>query len=304
MAEKKGVARLLQQMTAGDWLGVAIDSSKVGVEPERWGTPNIEVHPSSAGSACPRDIQLGMLGHKTEVKAQNRRRMDNGTDAHTRWSRELKEKGLLVSAGVRLKVPGEWSGEYDLLCRNPKTGATHLGEIKTINSNGYASLPAQDPDLVRMAYAMFKAKPAYTYQLCQYYVMFRDKVEGGLSPDCFFLFENTDTQAFKIIWVKFDERMMEAAFKNSTAARQATLDGYLIEPPFRRRSITCSRCYRELVCYRLQDGEKEVLGKVESALKAVAAGGIEWKAANEGREALYDSTGSSEEESDEEIYFD
>lgn len=298
------MARLLKQMSTGDWLGPAIDSSKVGVEAERWVTPNIEVHPSSAGSACSRDIQLGMLGHKTDVKSQNRRRMDNGTAAHARWTEELQAKGLLVSAGVRLKIPGEWSGEYDLLCRNPKSGATHLGEIKTINSNGYSSIPPQDPDPVRMAYAMFKSKPAYTYQLCQYYVMFRDRVEGGLSPDCFFLFENTDTQGFKIIWVRFDERMMADAFKNSTAARQATLDGHLIAPPFRRRSITCSRCYRELVCYRLQDGEKAVQDRVDSALKAVAAGGIEWKAANEGREALYDSGQSPEEESDEDIYFD
>lgn len=304
MPEKQGVARLLKQMSTGDWLGAAIDSSKVGVEPERWVAPNIEVHPSSAGSACPRDIQLGMLGHKTEVKSQNRRRMDNGTAAHARWSEELQAKGLLVSAGVRLKVPGEWSGEYDLLCRNPKSGAVHLGEIKTINSNGYSSLPAQDPDPVRMAYAMFKSKPAYTYQLCQYYVMFRDKVEGGLSPDCFFLFENTDTQGFKIIWVRFDERMMVDAFKNSTAARQATLDGFLIDPPFRRRSITCSRCYRELVCYRIQDGEKAVLDKVDSALKAVSAGGIEWKAANEGREALYDNSQATEDSDEDDIYFD
>lgn len=291
-------------MSTGDWLGAAIDSSKVGVEPERWITPNIEVHPSSAGSACPRDIQLGMLGHKTEIKGLNRRRMDNGTDAHSRWSRELSEKGLLVSAGVRLKVPGEWSGEYDLLCKNPKSGETHLGEIKTINSNGYSSLPSQDPDPVRMAYAMCKAKMAYTYQLCQYYVMFKDRIEGGLSRDCFFLFENTDTQAFKIIWVRFDDKMMEAAFKNSDAARKATLEGRLIEPPFKRRSMPCSRCYRELVCYRLQDGERAVVDRVDSALTAVAAGGIEWKASNESREALYQAGVTPEESTDDDdIYF-
>lgn len=304
MTDRAGIARLLKQMSTGDWLGAAIDSSKVGPEPERWVTPNIEVHPSSAGSSCPRDIQLGMLGHKTEIKSQNRRRMDNGTDAHSRWTKELADKGLLVSGGVRLKVPGEWSGEYDLLCRNPKTGATHLGEIKTINSNGYSSLPPQDPDPARMAYAMAKSKMAYTYQLCQYYVMFRGQIEGGLSPDCFFLFENTDTQAFKILWVRFDEKMMEAAFKNSTIARDATMKGDLIPMPFRRRSITCSRCYRELICYRIQDGEKAVVDKVNSALAAVKAGGIEWAAAHEGRPALFENGQTAEEDSDEDIYFD
>lgn len=304
MADKQGVARLLKQISAGDWLGIAIDSSRAGVEDERWVQPNVEVHPSSAGSACARDIQLGMLGHKTGIKALNRRRMDNGTDAHTRWSKELAAKGLLVSAGVRFKVPGEWSGEYDLLCKNPKSGEVHLGEIKTINSNGYSSLPPQDPDPVRMAYAMAKAKMAYTYQLCQYYVMFKGQVEGGISPDCFFLFENTDTQAFKIIWVRFDDRMMADAFKNSTIAREASLSGSLIAPPFRRRSITCSRCYRELICYRIQDGESSPAAAVEGALAAITAGGIEWSSPHEEREALYGAPATPIDESDEDIYFD
>jgi hypothetical protein len=303
MPEKQGVARLLKQMSTGDWLGTAIDSSKIGAESERWAAPNIEVHPSSAGSACPRDIQLGMLGHKTEVKPLNRRRMDNGTDAHKRWSQELAAKGLLVSAGVRLKIPGEWSGEYDLLCLNPKTGLSHLGEIKTINSNGYSSLPPQDPDPVRMAYAMARARMAYTYQLCQYYATFRGHIEGGVSPDCFFLFENTDTQGFKIIWVRFDDRMIADAFRNSTAAQAATREQRLIPPPFKRRSMTCSRCYRELVCYRLQDGEAAVVAQADAALLATAAGGTVWVSPNEGREALY--TGAEGGQADEdEIYFD
>lgn len=304
MPDKQGVARLLKQVSSGDWLGPIIDASRVGVEDDRWTQPNIEIHPSSAGSICSRDIELSLLGHKTSIKALNRRRMDNGTDAHARWSKELADKGLLVSAGVRLKIPGEWSGEYDLICRNPKSGESHLGEIKTINANGYASLPPQDPDPVRMAYAMAKAKLAYTYQLCQYYVMFKDKIEGGLSPDCFFLFENTDTQAFKIIWVRFDTTMMEAAFKNSNAAREAALEGYLIDPPFKRRSMACSRCYRELICYRIQDGEPPAIAAVEKALADIKAGGIEWTASHEGRATLYGESVSVPTEPDEDIYFD
>lgn len=252
MADGGLLARRLKQLDTGDWLGTAIDRAPSG-EPERWTAPNPEIHPSGAGSPCIRDIQLSMLGHHTEIKPKNRRRMDNGTAAHARWTAELDKAGVLVKGGERLKIPGYWSGEYDVMVRNPVTGKTHLGEIKTMNDGRFRRVPAQERDYLAMASVMYKAESSYVFQLTQYLVEFR-RLYPELSDDVFFLFENTNDQDYCIRWFRPNEKLMTMAFTNSLAAREATLAGQLIDPPFKRGSITCRKCYREQACYNLQDG--------------------------------------------------
>lgn len=280
------LSRRLKQMQAGDWLGEAIDSAKDFYEPEQWIEPNVEIHPSGAGGKCAREVQFSLLGHRTEILRQNRRRMDNGTAAHLRWTEDLEKMGLLYAAGVRHKIPGEWSGEYDLICRNSSTGRLHLGEIKTMNEARFRRVPAQGPDFRAMAYELAKSERKYVYQLTQYLVVFKRDVYPELSDEVFFLFEDTNTQNFGIRWLAPDDRMKEEAFKVPEVARLACLEGELLPPPFKRGSLECRSCYRERVCYEEQDGSTQVRDALAAALHRTKHGLHENVARHEGRPEL------------------
>lgn len=195
--------------------------------------------------------------------------------------------GLLESAGVRLKIDGEWSGEYDLLCRNPHTGRVHLGEIKTMNENRFRKVPPQDSDYTRMAHVLAVSEGGYVTQMTQYLVKFmEDGRYPDLSSEVFFLFENTNNQDYCIRWFRPDDVLIEKAFKNSRIAQESSRSGALIPPPFARRSMTCSSCYRELMCYSLQDGDLGAQARVSEALRVTKGGLTGVYARHEGREAL------------------
>lgn len=263
MANK--LARLVKQLNTENWLERVIDECSSFHSPERWSSVNLEIHPSSAGSSCPRNIQLGFLGHRTEMKSKNFRRASNGTYAHERWFRDLEEAKVLVTHSKRHKVDGYWSGELDVIVENPVTGTRHIGEIKTMNSYKFAKIPPQDPDYTAMASKMMLFEPGYTKQLIHYIVM-SEHFDSRLTDEAFFLIENTDTQDFVVRWIKPTQHMREDAFKHVNLAREASLKGELLDPPFKRKSPTCRKCYRELLCYKLQDGDEEAAEKVNEAL--------------------------------------
>ena len=264
-ADRQGTARFLKQLKSEDWLGQRIDGVYADSRQERWGEPNTEIHPSGAGGPCPREIELSLLGHRAPIQAKNRRRMDNGTKSHERWTIDLAAAGVLESASTRLKFPGEWSGENDLLLKNPTTGSRHIGEIKTMNFRRYATVPPQLPDPVQMAIMMETSERGYLYQLIQYLIRYR-QIDPTISETGVFLFENTDNQEYKLRWVKPTSEMKERALKNSNIARDAVIRGELLDPPFKRKSITCRKCYRESLCYTIQDGDEATLEKVNNAL--------------------------------------
>jgi hypothetical protein len=268
----KGLARLIQQLKADDWLGRLIDGFHEHAEAEKFLEPNLEIHPSSAGSDCVRDIQLGMLGHRGPIPARNRRRMDNGTYAHMRWNAYLNDMGLLVAANVRKveTVPFLWSGELDVLVENPATGSHHIGEIKTMNGQRWRRVPPQVPDRFEMTRILLRYERKYVFQLAQYFEKFR--YSHALDRECFYLFENTDTQEFKVRYVAFDDDVIAMAFANQLEAQAMLLQGILVDAPFKQKSPPCRACEHEKLCYALQDGDEEAQGWLKGILLRVASG--------------------------------
>lgn len=247
-----------------------IDTHQELQSPERWGTPNLDIHPSSSGSSCSRDIQIGMLGYRTAIKPKNRRRMDNGTFAHTRWEGYFKDMGILYASEVNVKCDDpQFNGTCDLIVQHPTTGKLMVGEIKTMNQNRWKKVPDQnDNHQVMMRHLMATERP-YVYQLSMYVRMIPKVMNWEISNECFFLFENTDTQEFKIRYCEADERLIDEAFANSLEAQKASRAGHLINPPYQRESMTCKMCYKSEMCFKLQDGDEEAWEKVNLALAGV-----------------------------------
>lgn len=285
MTARRGLANFLRQVQVDDWVSPAVDA--VEGEAERWGPPRLTIHPSGAGG-CARDIQLGMLGHRTVVHPQNQMRMDNGSDAHRRWEARMARTTLLAGARLRLVelVDGQallnptadqrpdpsaefWSGELDLLLERRRE--RFVTEVKTMNAFRWRRVPAQDADHELMARRLFVTEPGYVRQLVQYVVKFgqHTPLVGGTG---IFIFENTDSQEYKVRFIRPSDQLRQAAFAESITARTACVAGMLLEPPFRRGSQQCRTCYREALCYVAQDGDRDVLDVIEARLQEASGG--------------------------------
>lgn len=213
-----------------------------------------------------------MLGYRTGVKALNRRRMDNGTAAHDRWNSYLDAAGLLYAANVRevMTEPFPWSGECDVICVDPVTGTRHVGELKTMNSHKWRTIPDQLEDRRAMARLLLDYVPGYVYQLTQYIVKLGPLYDTA--REGFFLFEDTDDQQFLVRYLEPDDELREEAFKQPLIAQRAAQAGVLLDPPFRRQSPTCRKCYKNKVCYALQDGDEVLSKHVREALAQTILG--------------------------------
>lgn len=248
------LGRLLRQVADDDWIGPVLDRAGAIVRPEGWFKPSLYIHPSGAGGTCVREIELGMLGHRPPVDKKSARRMLNGTLAHDRWTEEFRRAGLLVEANVRLRLESPpWSGECDLIARRPGTVRDHLVEIKTMNAQRFRRVPAQDANPVTMMRRLFLTERKYVLQLTQYISRFapvRGTQAGGA-----FLFEDTDSQDYKLRYVQPDQGLLDEAFRLPVLAQAWAARGELVEPPFARTSPTCRSCYRRRVCLALQDGD-------------------------------------------------
>lgn len=265
------LSKFLRQIKNNDWVGEWLDQQlfREGDQQATNSPPVLSIRPSSSGGSCVRSIQLSMLGFREKMKPQNLRRTRNGTAAHDRWNAEFKAAGILVAANVKLKVPEiHWSGECDVIVRNPVTNENHILEIKTMNSNRYRKIPEQAADYEEMAKSLLYVEKPYVYQLMQYIEIFKN-TEYKTTDTAIFLFENTDTQEYKIRYLKPSEAMKKEAFRLPLEAQDWLKKGILIDPPFARTSQTCRLCYKETLCYKLQDGDPEATKKVEEALALV-----------------------------------
>jgi len=258
-----GLAKLFRQIKHDDWLGAAIEM-QTG-EPERWEEPRLTIHPSGAGSACLRNVQIAMLGHRTGFTPHSLRRMRNGTKAGERWDVELRGLGLVVESELRLgNDDQDWSGRMDFLVRHPMTGRLYVVELKTMNQFRFKRFPAQLEDRVAMTGLLERYERGYTYQLLQY--VDEGMKQLGAEPEGIFLIENTDTQDYVVRYIMSTPEFVRRSYDIQRQGQAAARAGVLVPPPFKRMSKTCRSCYREAVCYRLQDGEATATVAVERAL--------------------------------------
>lgn len=289
---------LLQRLRSEDWISDAVERSQAPHRTgrfEHWGEPDLHMHPSSAGAACPRDCQLGMLGYHDDMQPKNYRRVRNGTSAHGRWNEDLHGAAILADHDVKYKGPletpwysGDFSGVMDVYLQRPVDLTYHIGEIKTMNSHKFRALPPQVPDPLEMGFLLERSMPGYVYQLCAYIAAFtvqweadlertdderrdeRGPLPGPPSPIGALIFENTDTQDFAVRYIKPNDKLMERTFEKPRLAREASLEGRLIDPPYRRTSPPCRKCYKESICYKLQDGDEELTALVAGKLEVLS----------------------------------
>lgn len=262
---KQGLSRLLSQIKTDDWLSRMIDLHQDKMYPERWVDADPTIHPSSS-SSCARDVELGFLGYRGKIPAKNRRRMDNGTDTHTRWDRYFEDLGILYASELNtLSTDPLFNGTCDLIIQNPLDGKYLVGEIKTMNEARWKKVPEQMPDHTRMMRTLMLTEKPYVYQLTKYFVMIPKIHQIELSGG-FFLFENTNTQEYKIRYVQPDEKLKKEAFETESLAQESFFEGKLIDPPYSRTSPACTRCYKKDICFRLQDGDEDAWLRVNQRL--------------------------------------
>lgn len=136
------------------WLGMAIEELHTDKSP-LWG--RIRAHgqgwrPSGMGEQCDRKSVLGMLGYRGEpISLGLRRIFDLGNQVEAQWRQYFSQMGILLSSNQKVFRESDpiVSGEYDVLVKHPYEPTRRLiGEIKSINDNGFSKLPAVtlDPD--------------------------------------------------------------------------------------------------------------------------------------------------------------
>ena len=298
-----GLSRLLKQLKVDDWLGPILDATRPS-EPESWGEPSLFVRPSAAGGPCALELQLIQLGHRWPISSGLRALMDAGTQAHERITgSDYVRSEVLVFGEVRLTTylddtpthvwfaygptgpappmqeappgPVEWSGEVDVIVRNPVTGTVHIGEIKKANSFRIKRLPAEaGDDPAVMARKMLKAEPRYVRQLARYVAEFRshaDALGEEISDLAFFHWEDANTQATRIIWIRVEPWLVADARAFADVAETATAEGRVVEFPHKRSSPTCSKCDRRKLCNQLREGDESAWQTVRTAIETVNA---------------------------------
>jgi hypothetical protein len=274
-----GIGRLLRQLGSDDWLSRVVDNYFATKSPERWVQPDYTIHPSGSGPPCALAIELWMLGHRGEVKSRNRRRMDNGTDAHTRWQRYFAEMRILVAKEWPLRgIDPTVSGKIDLILQNPATGNLSVGEIKTTNSRKFASLPAATADRTANAKLMYAWHREWFLQFVWYSV--DGDYNGRKFTEKFFLIENTDDQDFRIIYVEPTPEHIEEARRAAVAAQNAILGGELLVRSFAKGDRGCKWCDHDGVCDLLSNGEAGTWETIKKQFKRL---GIQLKTPGPGK---------------------
>ena len=283
------LSKYLKSLASDDKITAALErywAKRAGETKARWGEPLTFLSPSAAGGECERDLQLALLGSKTSMDEGGHRRVGNGTKVHERVNEYLIEAGIAKSIEQRLIVydishewhtsmPREeyeaiaarggvnWSGEADVI---DNWGG--VGDVKSMNSHGFKNLPAQLPNEEDMCRALLQKYPGYVRQLI-HYRLWMSQYSDDVDKDgqLWFYFENKDNQDYKILTFRPDARAYADAFVRPEMAVSATSQGTLIEPPFERFSSRCRKCYREQLCYDLQDEKEEPWKMVNDRLK-------------------------------------
>lgn len=260
---KAGVKRLLSQLYSRDWMGAAIDRHFERSRPETWRAADPTIHPSSLGGVCALEFELGLLGHRTKADGQGVRRMENGTFVGRRWVETFKEMGVLVSFEERVKSEDPLiSGSIDVIVKNPQTGDLAIGEIKSINQRGFSRLPTPTADRVANMRALAIERKGYCLQLAVY--MHLRSLPG------FFLFENKDSQEYRLYWVEAYPELLDEVFAAGSVpktAQETYFTGRLVPPPFRLDSLTCKKCSRNKICQRLQEGDVDTWNLVKEQFR-------------------------------------
>lgn len=261
-----GVANLLRQIKNEDWVTPAIDADRYAQE--TWRETDLAIHPSSLGSSCELALQWGLLGHRGPLTNKSRRRMDNGTNAHTRWGGEFESAGLLVAAELPVRNDRPLvKGSMDFILRRPVVGSLALVELKTTGERYFNSLRFGADRRFNME-LIKQWRPGYAHQLAVYQKY--GTYEGRRFDETFFLLENTNDQSFKVVPVVSWPELEDEALRYAVTAQEKLRRGELVARPYSRGSAICRQCDHEALCARYEDGDLTTVGEIDMRIHEVS----------------------------------
>ena len=228
------IKNLIEQLDDETNLVIKIDSYLESMVQKR--KPDGYYHPSMAGD-CLRAIWYYQTGASfTPFSGEVMRKMENGTDAHIRIQRYLKEIGVLIQA--------ESAVNYDIVKPAPKIGIVgscdaiikdngkKLFEFKTAISWNYNSVVKTNKPL-----------PGHFEQWCCY--SYGERIWEGM-----IVYENKDTQQLHPVLVKFDKVVFNKIVKKFKLVQtHIKLDKPPDRPAKGMSDKICLYCNYKSVCW-------------------------------------------------------
>lgn len=262
-SDNGGLIGLMRSLTLDDWITPSMDEFFGRHQQEYWASASCYLHPSGIVDPCQRSVELGLLGHHSAVDARLGRIFDNGKSMHERWTLYFAEAGTLAAWDIKLTSNDPLTaGTADLIVRRPTDlrNEVLLGDLKSIGTQGFKALPTPGDtraNLVNLA----KHHPRYVGQLLTYLRACPIRMDG------FLLFEDKNTQDYKVYLITYDETMWQTLTANAVAAQAACCAGRLIPPPFLRGHANCRACWHQGPCFALQDGNADLAKEIDRRLR-------------------------------------
>lgn len=219
--------------SAESWLRLAMDKKYTDLRP-MWSEPRQGGwRPSGMGEPCDRKTILGMMGYRGDlISTKLKRIFDMGNDIEARWRRRFQELGILENANQKIFMEGPppVSGEYDVVVRHPYERTRRLlGEIKSINLNGFKKLPPPTADPEINFAGLMEISGDVGARIRKYMMQFQTYLYMTKIPEGFLLFDCKNDSEFADYILDPKPEMVEREL-----ARLHRLDAYrprLIVPP-------------------------------------------------------------------------
>lgn len=231
-----------------------------------WSQVDPNIHPSGAFHACSRFIALTMLGYRGKFDKTTKRRLENGTYMHLRWTEYFRAIPSFVAADVPLVGDGV-KGTCDILLKKPLTNKLIVGELKSVSPTGFVGLPT--PGTPEENLKFFEKKyPGYVAQIMLY---MQNIVYEGYQPadEGFFLFEDKGNQNYKIFWMKFDQDTLDRLVFNARIALSSLHAKLIPDPSFESSSKECTNCIKKRVCWDLYNEKEDIVKEFDRRLNNV-----------------------------------
>ena len=245
MAREKPAKRVLVSRTrvasakvkppsAKDWLELSLEDYHQDRRP-LWGKIRDWWKPSAMGETCDRQTVLSSLGYRGEpISRKLRLIFEAGNAIETTWRGYFKGMGLLLSSNVRMRrtETPPFNGEYDVIVRHPYEGRLLLGEIKSINREGFRKLPPVTPDPVYNQEQLWELPDAYlrtrirgyVRQIMLYFFLNKEGVHEG-----FLLFDCKDNQDYAKYALVYDSGLIDRELERLTRLEPYRL-GQMLPP--------------------------------------------------------------------------
>ncbi len=231
-----------------DWLKLELNNA-IESDQSLWTPAQQHFRASWIGEPCARALTLKAAGHQVPHRAKTLRIFAVGRAIEDSIVDSIRRAGLFKDAQLKVEYTDpKIRGTLDV--QIGRDDVKILGEIKSINSHGFKSLPKEHGFMLAGQSPLMKKKPGYVHQLNGYLVM--AALERG-----FLLFENKDDGEQRCYWLLRDGELFERGVAPMRdAQRYVNADPQEIAPiPLDRNPIKgdeiCSGCAHRYICKRV-----------------------------------------------------